>query len=74
MGKGEETGDEMIITPPSLGRICYNIKQFSRPRGYVKAKRRLLPEINKIKVVVINNVVHETKMTTVDSLPTYLVV
>ena len=58
----------------SLGIICYNIKQLIRPRGYVKAKTRLLPEINKIKIVVVNNVVNETKMTTVDSIPTDLVV
>ena len=67
-------GEEMIITPPYLGIICYNIKQISRPRGYIKPKRRLLPEVNKIKIVAVNNVVHETKMTTVDSLPTDLVV
>ena len=74
MGKGEEMGDKMIITPPSLGIICYNIKQLSRPRGYVKAKTRLLPEVNKIKIIDVNNVVHETKLTTVDSIETNLVV
>ena len=58
----------------SLEILCYNKKQLSRPKGYVKAKRRLLPEINKIKIVVVNNVVHNTKMTTVNSLPTDLVV
>ena len=39
------------------------------------AKKGLrLPEINKIKIVVVNYIVHQTKMTTVDSLPTDLVV
>ena len=66
-------GNEMITIPP-LEKNCYNIKQLSRPRGYVNAKRRLLPEIHKIKIVAVNNVVHETKMTTVASLPTDLVV
>ena len=74
MGRGGEgeTGTKMIITPLKI--ICYNIKQLRRPRGYVIARRRSLPEINKIKIIAVNNVVHKTKMTTVDSLPTDFVV